>query len=282
MKTMANTILVPTDFSSNALMATHYALGLARDLSCHVHIIHAHYPLAIAFRTKPRDKKEEERAEMQAREELQRFVETLGGIQHEQITHSLVVNNLVDAVKEYISEHPVSLVVMGTHGASGANRNTLGSATYDVAKSIHTPLLIVPENTNRVELNKAVFFTNYQEGDVNTLNGLQRILPNDTTMSCTLAHILGADKEPTIKDKQRMDDWKVKLEHESGFKSLVTMLFSGKEDVEVVNRVIEIVEADLTLLTLVDRSGFFERLFHKSLAKAIVLNPKIPVLLTTE
>ena len=79
-----------------------------------------------------------------------------------------------------------------------------------------------------------------------------------------------------------MDDWKAHLEQKTGWVGLATELVSGSERVEVVDQIIDTLDADLTLLTLVDRTGFFERRFHKSLARAIVLNPKTPVLLTTE
>lgn len=278
---MATTILVPTDFSSNALMAAHYALNLARERAIHVHILHAHYPLNVAFRTRARDKNEEERLEASAMEQLERFVETLGGVQQELVTHSLVTHNLVDAVKQYINEHPVSLVVMGTHGASGRPINSMGSSTYDVAKNVHVPLLVVPENTNHVELNKVVFFTNYQDGDVEALRALVRLVAAEKMPKCTLVHILGGDTPASGTERQQMQKWRAKLERESGFVPLDTEIAPGKHTVEAVNNMITALDADLTLLTFVDRTGFFERLFHKSLAKAIVLNPKIPVLLTT-
>lgn len=280
--TMAKTILVPTDFSSNAMVAAHYALRLAADLNCNVHILHAHFPLSMAFRTQPRDKKAEERAEAEASESLARFVETLGGIQQGQITHSLAVANLVEAVLDYIADHSVCLVAMSTHGATGTQKNTLGSSTYDVAKSIMVPLLVIPENTIGFSREKVAFFTNYHEGDANTLRSLKSLLGESNQPPCTLVHILGNDKPATAAEAQRMAAWKAKLEEAVGYAGLATELVPGKDDVDVVNQVIDQLDADLTLLTFVDRKGFFERLFHKSLAKAIVLNPKTPVLLTTE
>lgn len=279
---MKKTILVPTDFSSNAFVAAHYALRVAGDFDSNVHILHAHFPLEIAFRTRPRDHKEEERAEAKAREELQRFIDTLGGIQQGQITYSLVTSSLKDAIREYIEDHPVSLVVMGTHGATGNRVNTLGSNTYDVAKAIAVPLLIVPENTIGVERHKVVFFTNYHKGDVNTLRSLTSLLHGDRNVRCTLVHILGGYKPATEGDRKQLEEWKNWLEEQTGYAGLGTELFPGKDNVEVVNQIIDKLDADLTVLTFVDRHGFFERLFHKSLAKAIVLNPKTPVLLTTE
>lgn len=279
---MAKTILVPTDFSSNALMAAHYALRLAGELSCNVHILHAHYPLNRAFRTRPRDKKEEEQGEAMALAELQRFVETLGGVQHGQITHSLTTTNLVESVQEHIADNSIAFVVMGTHGTSDTNRNVLGSSTYDVAKSIHIPVLVVPENTAAVKLDKVVLFTNYHNGDVDTLNGLHSLLTDPSKTTCTIVHILGGDPLEKGAEQQRIGAWKEKLIKETGFVNFDTKLVAGKGDVAVVDEIIDSLDADLTLLTYVDRVGFFDRLFHKSLAKAIILNPKTPILLVTE
>ncbi|NGM72525.1 universal stress protein [Sphingobacterium sp. SGL-16] len=46
---MRRTLLVPTDFSNNAFVATTYTLGLAKLLNADIHIIHAYRPLYSVF-----------------------------------------------------------------------------------------------------------------------------------------------------------------------------------------------------------------------------------------
>ena len=81
--------------------------------------------------------------------------------------------------------------------------------------------------------------------------------------------------------KIRLDNWKDKLVEESGYsRSVETSLVEDKENIDTVNTLIDQLQADLCLLTLVGGRNFFEKLFHKSLARAIILNPEVPVLLT--
>jgi len=276
---MIQSILVPTDFSENALAAAHVAITLARKWEAAVYLTHAYLPFSSAFQSKHDNEKDEERASAEAQEEMDRFVEALkGDAAGVPLTSALVKANVKDAVERYVTEREIQLVVMGSHG-NGNRNNLLGSRTYDVARTVAVPLLIVPQTTKGFDFSHIAFFTDYQPRDTETLQGFIELFGKRPISECTLVHIHEKQEEPTEEDIQRLESWKTMLESETGFSSLAAELIHAEENVAVVNEIIDRLQPGLTLLTLVEGRKFFERLMHKSLARAIILQPKTPILL---
>lgn len=279
---MKQTILIPTDFSNNALVATNYAIELANKLDANVHILHAYQPFTSAFQSPLANKTDEQRATLGAQKGLAELIGKLDNGSNVAVTSSIEKNGLlVDAITDYIKENSVCLVVMGTHGASGRRKDLLGSNTYDVAKDVSRPLLIVPEHTNLFKLDNVVFFSDYQHGDIKTLSSFDTVFGN-MHVSCTLIHIHEDKEVPQENDRHKLDVWKGVLEKKIRMENLSTELVHVPENVEAVNGILERLNADMTLITLVDARNFFKKLVHKSLARAIILNPQTPVLLTSE
>lgn len=276
---MRQTFLVPTDFSNNSLVATRYALELAQKMHADIHILHAYRPFTSAFQSSLANETDEQRALLGAEKRLADFMEELGNHTEVTVTTNLTKSNLLDAVERYAAENNVSMVIMGTRGESGIRKDILGSNTYDLAKHITPPMLIVPEQAAPFTLDKVVFFSDYQERDVRTLRGLQSLFGAASPASCTLVHIHEGNA-PTETDRKELEEWRSMLATETAFNNLTSELVHVQESVDSVNEILERLQADLTLLTLVGGRIFFKRLFHKSLARAIILNPKTPVLLT--
>lgn len=273
---MKKTILVPTDFSTNALIATEYALSLARILHSDIHVLHAYSVFTSAFQSQLANETDSQRAKLGAEKGMREFLEkidTEGGVT---ITSSIIKMNVIEAVSQYTSNQNVILIIMGTHGTSGPRKDLLGSNTYDVAKHSTVPLLVIPENSKKFKLDRAVFFTDYQDGDIRVLTTMKRLLGTQIK-SCTFVHIA---KQDTADERQKLLAWVDKLKEESGHNSLDSYLVSDKERLAVVNDTIDQLGADLCLLTLVGGRSFFEKLMNKSLAREIILNPKVPILLT--
>lgn len=272
---MTRTILIPTDFSNNALVATNYALNMAAFLNADVHILHVYTAFTSGFQSEQMNKKDAQRAKEAAENGMKDFLEKLS-TDNQTFQSSIMEGNLLQNVKNFVSEKSIDLVIMGTHGASETRRDLLGSNTYDVAKNIEIPLLIVPEHNSGFSLEQIVFFTDYQNNDYKVLESLSNLL-GDERKPCTLIHIA---EDPVNKHKENMDDWLRDLSHTTGYKEINGHVISKKEQLSVVNDAIKQFKADLCLLTLIERRGFFEKLFRKSLAREIIINPTIPVLLT--
>src|SRR5690606_23825705 len=120
---MKKTILVPTDFSSNALTATRYALEIAKKIGANIHILHAYRPFTSAFQSPLANEADVQRATMGAKKGLTEFMENVEDDPHVSVTSSIEKNGILEAITSFIEENNVCLVVMGTHGASGWRRS---------------------------------------------------------------------------------------------------------------------------------------------------------------
>lgn len=278
---MNQTILSLTDFSNNSLIATRYSLELARKMQARVHILHAYQPFTSAFQSSSANQKDEQQAKINAEKELSEFIDKLGTNLNIPVTSSVTRNNLVEAVNHYIQKENICLVVMGAHGVSGARLDLLGNNTYDVARDVSRPLLIVPEQTSSFKLENIVFFTDYQQGDIKSLKSFDELF-GGVLASCTLVHIHEGKDTPTDDDLLTLTQWKTTLEKEVGINSLSAEIMHVPENIESINQISSRLKADMILITLIDSRPFFEKLLHKSLAKAIILNAQTPVLLTSE
>lgn len=278
---MVQTILVPTDFSDNALIATKYALGLAKELGVKAHIIHAYQPFTSAFQSPIANETDEKRTNVDAEKKMATFLDSIGKASGVELSHSIVKQTVVASIEEYLENNAGTLLIMGTHGASGTRKDILGSNTYDVTKTISAPMLIIPENTATYNISNIAFFTDYQQNDVYTLKELQNVI-GDKNVKCTLVHIQKEQDQPAGDYVERLEEWKSNLGKQVGFENLSTELVQGKENVETVKSTVQQLNADLVLLTLVGGRGFFEKLLHKSLARTIILNSETPVFLSSK
>lgn len=277
---MKKNILVPTDFSDNARAATRYALALAERLGYHVHIVHVYAVFRSAFQNQETHKTDEQRAASEATAAMEAFIESLGALADAvSLSTSLQPGNLADAVLEHTRANPDVLVVMGTHGATGSRLGLLGTNTYDIAKAVKTPLLVVPAHCGTFAMQSMVFFSDFQARDIQTLSGYAALFGNLAQRN-TVVHIAGKDAEaPDSQERKRIAAWKTELQEASGLENLDAQVVIGKESVALVHETLDEHDADLTVLTLVGGRGFFEKLVTKSLARAIILHPKTPILL---
>ena len=278
---MHRSILIPIDFSKNSLVAARYSLGFARHSGFDLHFLHAYLPFKSAFQTRADNEDERTEARDAAEEQMERFKKDLGITQQENARFELREGHLLKCLEQVISKEAVAFIIMGTHGETGRRKNILGSNTYDVATSLQIPLVIVPEDNAGFKLERVVFFTNYCETDKHTLEAFKDI-SGAPESSVTLVHIEEGSAKQEQPEVQKLEEWKERLQQETHYTGLKTELVPGDETIHIINHILKRLDADLTLLTLTRKRNFFDRLFYKSLAKAIVFNPETPVLLTSE
>ena len=271
---MLKKILLPTDFSKNALVAANYAIELAGTLNYHLHIVHFYKPYTSPFQSQLANESDERRSKLGAEKGMTDFIKTIRTRGTVQMSSELCKGNLGDSIHDYTAENIVEMIIMGTHGASGSRKDLLGSNTYDVVKQLNIPVLVVPEQAITFKAGHAVFFTDYLQEDFYTLNVFKNIFSNSNP-KCTLVHINSA----STAEKEKLEGWRKKLSEGIGW-LLQAKLADTREELEAVNHVIQDIDAELTLITLAGRKNFFEGLLHKSLAKAIILHPQTPVFVT--
>ncbi|WP_176956138.1 universal stress protein [Catalinimonas alkaloidigena] len=154
---MIRGILVPTDFSTCAEQALHYALTLAERSGAYLVFCHTlHAPLA----TEPAPKRVQQLRHMRDAaehnfQELQKRLPMLGNLPS---VFRIEEGNLQDHLRHCIPDDRIDLIVMGTRGADGI-AELLGSNTSDTIRRAPCPVLAVPENAPLRPVRRIAFAT---------------------------------------------------------------------------------------------------------------------------
>jgi nucleotide-binding universal stress UspA family protein len=159
-------ILVATDFSETSDRALEYALSLARAYTSKVfltHVIPVNLLLDPELAAASRDEMHvAARVEMDRIEASGRFF----GIAHEEIVED---GTLWPSIEDLIRRNGIDLVVVGTHGKSGARKPIVGSNAEEIFRHVAVPVLTVGPGVEReplygVELKNILLATEFGVG----------------------------------------------------------------------------------------------------------------------
>lgn len=162
-------ILLPTDFSNNAMNAAFYAIHLFRQETCRFVFLHS-YEVNGYFRKSqlvpiPGEEiriKAREQAERQLQEMVQAVTEQFSQMNHEFV---VVAKNdlLVTAINEELLNSSYEVVVIGTQGSSETQEAGFGSNTIRILEEVKNyPVLAIPSNTSYAPLKEVVLATGFK------------------------------------------------------------------------------------------------------------------------
>jgi nucleotide-binding universal stress UspA family protein len=160
-------ILIPADFSDNAMNAIKYALELSKYDICEFYIMHAYqdeiYTNSTFLTRETRDEvtmSVADRSKKQLDETLRRIRDISPNPKH---NYHIISSNslLIDAADKIVDDEEIDIIVMGTHGKTNDRKLTFGSHTLQVLKYVQCPVLAIPEKYKYTPPKHILFPTNY-------------------------------------------------------------------------------------------------------------------------
>lgn len=157
-------ILVPTDFSPHANSALHAAAVIAKKCNAEVILLHiielpqqatdeisvgAEIPEVMFFKNAAENR--------------------LAQLAHSPILEGLKVSMVLKLDRTFLGViqvaevNEVDLIIMGSHGASGAKEMFIGSNTEKVVRSSEVPVLVIKEQLNTFEVKDFIFASDFSE-----------------------------------------------------------------------------------------------------------------------
>jgi nucleotide-binding universal stress UspA family protein len=133
-------ILLATDGSEDAALATKAAIDLSNQSGAELHVVHVGRS---TFRLPP---KEYHAAAREKVAELAKAVEEAGGDiteTHLRIDDSQTPGNEAEHITGVAEELGADLIVMGSRGLSGMKRLLMGSVSESVVRHAHCPVLVM-------------------------------------------------------------------------------------------------------------------------------------------
>lgn len=160
-------ILLPTDFSNNSINAIHYAVELFKDERCEFYFLNVQKASSFVsddLMTMQPSTTIYQNLIDSAKKSIERIISEVkkkyGVTNH--LYHSIVdYDNFVDAINQTVKSKNISLIIMGTQGATGAEKVLFGSNTVRVMQRSSCPVLAIPNNCKFKPINDIVFTSNY-------------------------------------------------------------------------------------------------------------------------
>ncbi|WP_375325236.1 universal stress protein [Flagellimonas sp. GZD32] len=272
------TVLIPTDFSKNALHAIKYAQELFKCERACFFILNAYAEEVYGeFHTTSDNDietfKEEKREGVQKK--LDQLLDAVVGSPPNPLhTFEAIAcfDNLVDGVNDFVDEMNIDLVVMGTKGETSDHKTTFGSYTIEIFKYVKCPVLAVPEDFDYKQPKDILFPTDY-------------MLPYKRRELKLLDDMAGKFKSKIhclyITDFEelslRQADNKLFLEQTLSRPYVLFETTSVKNKAETILEQLE--EKDAGMLVMVNsRHSFFEDMLYRSTVDLLGLKVKVPFL----
>jgi nucleotide-binding universal stress UspA family protein len=167
------TILVPTDFSKSADIATKTAISIAQRAKAKLVVLHIiERPDSVSFNTEGEidmfnnyeDRLFTLKLIEKAKKQLAAIVDegTAAGVT---VERELRLGNPFHGMREIITVHKVDLVVMGTSGYSKLEEMIVGSNTERVIRHAACPVLTVHDKPNKTEFKNIVYATSMSDDE---------------------------------------------------------------------------------------------------------------------
>lgn len=271
-------ILLPTDFSTAALRAARYALSIKWPPYTRFIVYHTYTPFQSAFYSQRQREEEGKEYEKKLLHKLENVRKTLQKLFPRKYLEIYLDHGAEPGhITRFATKSKISLIVMGTTGATGLAEKTVGTVTSGVIQNSKIPVLAVPEKYRTKALEDILFTTNFSIHDANCFRWLKN-WPLKRTTRIHFLHV-STRKEDVKRDELLMDDFKrLILDGPVNAKNLHFKSLLGMDLEERILSVGHKLKIDLMVMCRGKRDNFFQRLFHSSLTSQISFHTKVPLL----
>ncbi len=277
---MKKRILLPTDFSKNALNAIRYALELYRSMDCEFYFMNVYqvngYALDNRMMVPEPGEPAFEAARERSEEGLENLMEQLR-VHPDNPRHSYhqisTYNALLEAINNTVAKKDIEIVVMGTKGTTGSRTIIYGTNTINVMEKVKAcPVLAIPENVRFSSPKEIVFPTDYKS--VFKHKELVYLMEIGKAHKAFI-RVLYIDDGDGLSKKQKENKELLKTILGNSDHSFHTLT-----DVKVQEGINTFIESrDSDMIAFINRKHhFFGSIFSKPLVKELGYHSKIPIL----
>jgi nucleotide-binding universal stress UspA family protein len=161
-----NNILYLTDFSEPSEAALPFATAIAREYGAKVFAFHVLIPAAYVYTTPELTAVGIQAQEEAALQSMKHVEAELVGVPHETVVErdASIWPSLEQAVKDYNAD----LIVLGTHGRTGAEKLLLGSVAEEVFRRSRVPVMTIGPGARRglhagAKFHRVLYATDFSE-----------------------------------------------------------------------------------------------------------------------
>jgi nucleotide-binding universal stress UspA family protein len=274
-------ILVPTDFSKPAKLATEVAIAIAKKVKAQVVLLHIlEQPTSKSFNVTGEaisgDSWEDKLFTMKLIEKAKNeFAKIIQETENEgvKVVGHLRLGNPFHGMRTMITELNVDLVVMGTSGRTQLEEMLVGSNTEKVVRHAHCPVLTIHEKPSSTDFKNIVYATSMSEDE----KSFSDVIKNIQEIYNATIHLVRINTpmnfRPDTEVKMIMGNFAKKLR----LKNYTLNVFNDLSEEEGIIHFAGSLNADLIGMATHGRTGF-AHVLAGSVAEDVVTHSKRPVL----
>lgn len=271
-------ILVPTDFSNNALKAITYASEIAKKSGAVIHLLHVIEPTINMVKMQADSSREEVVKKSSASLILaQKTVnDVYPGVKV--ITH-LSGGSPTTSILNFVEKEKIDIIIMGTTGASGLKEIFMGSVAAGVIGKTKIPVLTIPVSYEIREPVAILLTTNQFERNKEILSKVVAIskLFSAAIHVVVFKDIDGDENADFIYNEEQINDYLQFLKETFPGVVFKGELLEGKDFEITIDKYSNKNEVDIIAMVTYPKS-FFEKVLRKSVTKKMAFHSTIPIL----
>lgn len=280
---MKKNILLPVDFSAHSNNAVDYAVDLAIQKGYAIHLYHNYTSASAVFEeeTGPNGK---QTSTFKADVLINNLADDIRSAHPQLIVTTQCERGMItETLPELATPERFDFVIMGTKGITNDDSQLIGSTTYVISKKAKIPVLAIPSEATFVPIDKVGLLSNFKEEEVQTVQDFVNIIGKDFELKLLHVHY---DHSSENRIEEKLEVWKYKIKKYIGVTNIAIEVDSIQGDVEDLDTVPEVInemihqEKIKILLVTRSRKSFFERVFTRSVAKALFSHPLVPIFFT--
>jgi len=200
-------ILYLTDFSQPSEEALPFALSLARGYGAKLYALHVFMPSLYIY-TPPGAVPGTVGAEEEiVKAGMQRLESQLSGVSHEVIVQQGF--DVWPTVQEAIKQYGIDLLVLGTHGRTGADKMLLGSAAEEIFRRSPVPVLTIGPKVRggthaAGQFHRVLFATDFTEASA-AAAPFTLSLARENQARMQIIHVMRHPDKRTTKDEKKFE-----------------------------------------------------------------------------
>lgn len=272
---MSLRILIPTDFSPPSRIAIEYAYRLGLKLNAELFLLHVtavEAPPAAMVGLQLQEI-ENERLEIAEKNllQLKKELEFRRRKKLDITTEAVLGYPVAEVVKEFVAEHNIDMIIMGTKGVSGIAKYLLGSNTASVINKSQVPVISIPASATFNSLKHIVYATDMAEIDqeINTLMPLVRLFQ----ATLHVLHIIPENYSEEV-DAASVEKELIK---KTGYRKIKCFVSENDNVNKGIDEYLAVFDVDL-LAMFTHQLGFFEQIFGRSVTRQEAFHADVPIL----
>lgn len=270
------TILVPTDFSENAMHAARYAASLARVYDANIIFINI-YTMRLIFEYEVVSNINTSLDEMQRIAELnliefrENFIKNTN-FTPERVSQIAEYGSIAPTIIEKSEGNIVDMIVMGTKGAHNVFDSWLGTNAEKVGKLAQCPVWIIPENSKLDYPLNILYAADFKEDEAKAAAKLLAIA-NPLGATCKVVHVHDYF-EPKV--GELVEDAMAELDKYFKYENITFKEINRPDVIKGLEKYIEGYNPDVIAIAIHDKS-FIAKLFDFGVSSYFLQKSDLPI-----